>query len=115
MNFENLPTKELVTYTEEILKTYKKALFDCNTIKDINKKYFLKLKSDGVYTLSAEQYKSAIENILNDMDEEESNILKELYIKRSKNPLWYLSYCSRSTFYRNKRKALEDFLFYFLS
>ena len=43
----------------------------------------------------------------------EQEIIQNMFIKENNNPFWYLETLSRSTYYRYKRKSLENFLYYF--
>ena len=115
MKLKNEPIKVLSKYVSEIINTYKKAKIEC--LVDINKaherKYYLKFLEDDVKALSAKEYILAIESIIGSLKKEEQEIIENMFIKENNNPFWYLETLSRSTYYRYKRKSLENFLYYF--
>lgn len=113
METQDKKLSELIIYVGEILKTYKRARFDCIIRNEQENQYLLRLKNEQVKVLSALEYKTAIEHILSLLDEEERYIIDNVFITKNDNPLWYLEHLSRSTYYRYKRKALSNFLLYF--
>ena len=115
MNLKNEPIKVLSQYVRDIMLTYKRAKIDCviGNKTSSEKKYYLKFLNDEVKVLNAKEYTIAIESIIESLTDEEKEIIENIYIKCNTNPFWYLETLSRSTYYRYKRKMLENFLHYF--
>lgn len=51
-----------------------------------------------------------IENVLENLDWECSSFLKREFFDSGKKPMWWGGYYSRSTYYRLKKKYMNDFL-----
>lgn len=89
---------------------YSKAVHFSNLIKD-GYGYFL--ESDDLGSLDAlKQFKIRVESAMNVCRPITKLFLKNCYIKRGDEAWWQTIY-SKSTFYRYKQEAIDEFLYYF--
>ncbi len=55
-------------------------------------------------------YVYAIDRVLNDCQRSTRNIIMHEYLTSEDDTNWYLDYYSRTTYYRMKKKAVEEFV-----
>lgn len=73
-------------------------------------------ESDSMYmdTISKYQYyyglQNKIDRILDKLDYEYSNFIKQEFLSNNYKTNWWMNYFSRSTYYRIKARAMEKFL-----
>lgn len=58
------------------------------------------------------QYTKYIEDILSVLSEESQEYLKNEYINSNNNSKWWMTKYNRSTFFKIKKNAIEEFLLY---
>ncbi|MDI4567716.1 MAG: hypothetical protein E7Y34_01370 [Mycoplasma sp.] len=75
-----------------------------------NKAKFYGLDREALNTIVENQPISYFEKMLKIMDVNHRLIIQNDFIEQSKNSSWYENYWSKSTYYKLKHEAIEEFL-----
>ncbi|VDR41874.1 Uncharacterised protein [Mycoplasmopsis caviae] len=94
------------------------------TIINMEKAIFIKNKqeafSDKYSTNNEASFRSKnfftdkFKKVFNCLSNVSQLIIKNEFMKRNENKLWYEDYFSKSTYYKNRKIAIDEFLIYYL-
>ena len=117
MKYSHSKFKSNSRYLDSISIEYKKALITIENEIQMKKTSFVK-EEGGYYYLTNEKiisykfFKQHVDQVLERLDPVDKEFIENEYFKESK-PMWWANCYSKSSYYRNKKKALEKFLQYY--
>ena len=121
MDVKNEKTTDIEIAANRIMDDYRKAKIEISAYgnkKDAEfNKYSLAFLNKKLDNLSPRQFMLTVDSVLDTLTDHNRELFLAMYMRREPayNSLWYQDYCmSRSTYYRYKRKALEEFMRYFI-
>ena len=103
--YKNLNTKEMDTVISSIAKVYRQA-----------KKYMDLSAYSGYIRERQTEYDESrsiialVNRSLQDCSRYTQLIIRKEYLENNKQEQWYLEYYSKTTYYRMRKKAMEEFL-----
>lgn len=94
----------------ETIINMEKAIFLKNRQEDFIEKYYKK----NVNSRSNNYFSDKFKRVYNCLSGVSQLIIKNEFMKQSENKLWYQDYFSKSTYYKNRKNAIDEFLIYYL-
>ena len=120
MNVTQYTTRDLHAMVLKIMDDYRRATIQMRSPqrKTLNEimKYSLRFMNKTLDDLTPMQFILTVDAIIESMSDNVRDVFIAMFVTREyqTNPLWYINYnLSRSTYYRYRRKALEEFMGYF--